>query len=654
MMQLLKKQLTTTFLLFSISMTTISYAVEVVRANFEFQGIDYPVDLSLFETVVSGTVSNFLSYVDDGSYNKLLVNRNVSGFIIQAGAYTYNPLVGDGSFSYDDSTLQFNGGLQLVTSKGSIANEFKLSNLRGTLAMAKVSGDIDSASNQWFLNLTDNNFLDDQSFTVFGEVLSNGMVTIDLVSAIPTYNLSSEIDLNASFLTVPLVDFTISSIIQDITNINLVMINSIERLFKITDTIDFGDTVINTTTPGSIEIRNNNITELNIGTIDTSSLAAPFSVISNPCQDITLQLGETCNVEVEFSPVSDGVFADIFNIEILNYGYTFPVVLKTPIPEIVATPDIVDFGVQPVYDPAESPTQGIIQIDNIGDRTLNMSAITLSTQFTDEFQFIDNCSSANINNDFTPGTIPPGGFCILVINFKPADLSEKSAVITIISDDPLNSQLDIQVTGGASTDNDGIENAIEDTAPNNGDGNIDGLPDRLQNTVVSFQANNGIYTTLLSNDDLLFTNVGTIQLSSIDTLPDGVQLDNEAFTFELSGFPVGSIVEIGLILPAGNSPTNIYSFGPTADIISPHWYALKKNDIPGVIFFGNAELSGINRNLTKIRIADGGDGDGDLQVNGKILFVGGPEINNTSSSSSGALLWVLLLIPISIVMYRNT
>lgn len=648
--------ITTALVICSIAISSAVYATEVIRANFEFQGNNYPIDISLFETVASGTVSNFLIYVDDGSYDNLLIQRNVPGFVIQAGAYTYDENLNDGSFSYDGNG-QYNGGLQLVTTKGSIMNEFNLSNTRGTLAMARVGGQINSASNQWFINLDDNSSLDtvDEGFTVFGKVLGNGMNSIDLISNTPVYNLSNEMIDIVDFASIPLDGYTDSSTINDISKSNLVIINSVNRLFKITDTIDFGDAVAGTPITRNIKIQNYDTAELQIGTIDTSSLAAPFSVTVNPCQNITLQLGQTCFVEVEFSPVSDGVYADSIDIEIANYGYTFPVLLKTPIPEIVASPDIVEFGVHPVYDPLQNPAQVVIYINNKGVRTLNISSITFNTQTLDEFSLIDNCTE---NSAHPPGTVPPDKFCILVVNFKPADLSEKSGVISIISDDPINSQLDIQVTGGASSDDDGINNSIEDAAPNDGDGNNDVIPDRLQNNVVSFPNTNNTYTTLVTNEYILFTNVKAVQLSTIEKLPDGKSLENEAFTFELSGIPVGSIAEFGLILPEGNSPTNIYSYGPTPDNNTPHWYTLEKNTIPGVMIFGNAPLldssgNSINRNITTVRISDGGFGDSDLQVNGKILFVGGPEINNQTSSSSGVMFWMLFLAPILIVAYRR-
>jgi len=653
----LQSTLPITLLIFSITVSTVCYAVEVIRANFEFQGSNHPIDISLFDEIATDTVINYLSYVDDGSYNNLLINRSAPGFVIQAGAYTFDPFTGDGNFSYDGND-QYSGGLQPIISKGEINNEFKHSNIRGTIAMARISGQVNSATSEWFINLTDNASLDtvDEGFTVFGEILGSGMDSLDLISGISIYDLSSEIGLNGPFVSIPLVDYTITSTISDITKSNLVVINGLDRLFNITDIIDFGDAVIGTTIKKNIIIQNYNMAALEIGAIDTSSLTAPFSVISNPCQNITLQLAEQCIVQVEFSPASADFFVDSFDVEILTYGYTFPVTLKTPAPEIVATPAVVDFGLQPVYDPAQGfPEQIVVRINNRGDRTLNIFNITFSTQTPDEFEFIDNCTA---NSQHPAGTVPPGELCIVIVNFKPSDLFEKFSTISIVSDDPVNTQLDIPVTGGAVADSDGVDDAIESAAPNSGDGNNDELPDRLQDNVASFPNSDATYTTLVTNTGNKFVNVSTIDLSSLSTLPEGVPLEKGAFSFELSNISVGSIAEIGLILPNGNSPSDIYSFGPTADNINPHWYSLVKNEIPGTIYFGNIVLSAptsgntINRNISTIYIEDGGAGDSDMIANGVILFTGGPAITNDTSDGSGSLFWIILFIPITIRVFR--
>ena len=72
-----------------------------------------------------------------------------------------------------------------------IVNEFNVSNSRGTVAMAKLDGNPDSATNQWFVNLADNVNLDtlNGGFTVLGVVLGDGMTIVDAIDNQPTVNL---------------------------------------------------------------------------------------------------------------------------------------------------------------------------------------------------------------------------------------------------------------------------------------------------------------------------------------------------------------------------------------------------------------------------------------------------------------------------------
>jgi cyclophilin family peptidyl-prolyl cis-trans isomerase len=79
-------------------------------------------------------------------------------------------------------------GIERVETFGSIPNEFgvgrRFSNTNGTIAMAKVSGDTNSATSQFFFNLNDNSFLDaanaDGFFTVFGRVVGRSTNVLNL------------------------------------------------------------------------------------------------------------------------------------------------------------------------------------------------------------------------------------------------------------------------------------------------------------------------------------------------------------------------------------------------------------------------------------------------------------------------------------------
>ena len=135
------------------------------------------------------TTNNFIEYVNDGSYDKTLIHRLVSDFIIQGGGYTWPNVPSDEA-----------GGVPLrVKSKGEIINEPVNSNLMGTIAMAKVAGLPNSATSEWFINLSDNQSLDTQNdgFSVFGHILGDSIKNPLLLNNQTIYNVSyADVGLN--------------------------------------------------------------------------------------------------------------------------------------------------------------------------------------------------------------------------------------------------------------------------------------------------------------------------------------------------------------------------------------------------------------------------------------------------------------------------
>jgi len=126
----------------------------------------------LYDLDKPATVQNFLGYVRSNAYQNCFFHRCVPGFALQGGGF----IAFDG-LSPDRVAPPWNN-LGEVPSHGDITNEFavgrRLSNVSGTLAMAKRGDDPNSASSQWFFNLGDNSGnLDHQNggFTVFGRVL---------------------------------------------------------------------------------------------------------------------------------------------------------------------------------------------------------------------------------------------------------------------------------------------------------------------------------------------------------------------------------------------------------------------------------------------------------------------------------------------------
>ena len=131
------------------------------------------IEVNLFDETTPKTVENFLSYINDNAFDDTIVHRSISGFISQSGGYYFND---------EDSLVE-------VTEKSTVINEPVYSNVRGTIAMAKLGGDPNSATSQWFINLANNSSnLDSQNggFTVFGQVTEAGMAVMDVIAALPT------------------------------------------------------------------------------------------------------------------------------------------------------------------------------------------------------------------------------------------------------------------------------------------------------------------------------------------------------------------------------------------------------------------------------------------------------------------------------------
>ncbi|MFK5892569.1 MAG: choice-of-anchor D domain-containing protein, partial [Pseudomonadota bacterium] len=416
---------------------------------------------------------------------------------------------------------------------------------------------------------------------------------------------------------------------------------------KITDTLDFGDAVAGTTIQKDVVVTNTGTTALTTGHIDTSTINTPFSLVSNQCENIPLAAGANCRITVQFSPPTADYFVSSFTVEIASYGYTFPVTLRTPASEASVNPLSISFGAQPVFDPEKSlpPKQQVIRLTNKGDRDLHLTSITFSGANADEFEIFDNCTTSNNVNG--ANLVPVGSFCIMVVNFKPNDLLEKLADIRIISDDPAHPDLTINIAGGATDDDDGIPRSEEDAVSNNGDGNNDGLPDGLQNNVVSFKNISNEYSTLIADTAVSFTKIKKLSATDFATLPDNVNFSNGIVSYELIGINSGSTALVGLVLPETQQQKDIYIYGPSATNTQAHWIKLGTTGIPSAILLGTNNLgtnanNKISRNLSQIILIDGGDGDNDGIANGVIVITSAADISPASTDGGGSLSIYLL------------
>ena len=121
------------------------------------------------------TVENFLQYVRDKHYDGTIFHRVISNFMIQGGGYDARYI------ERKTRPPVMHEGLEAL-SKGGPRNTV------GTLAMARTNAP-HSATAQFFINVTDNGFLDPSpqqpGYTVFGKVIS-GMDVVNRIRVIPT------------------------------------------------------------------------------------------------------------------------------------------------------------------------------------------------------------------------------------------------------------------------------------------------------------------------------------------------------------------------------------------------------------------------------------------------------------------------------------
>ena len=148
--------------------------------------------VELFEEAAPVSCENFRRYVSDGFYNDTVFHRVIPNFMIQGGG-----------MAADMGRKDTHEPIENEAANGQ-------KNLRGTLAMART-GEIHSATSQFFINLRDNAFLDhgdrDFGYAVFGRVV-DGMDVVDAIAGVPTGNRAGHQD-------VPLEDVTITEVRTD-------------------------------------------------------------------------------------------------------------------------------------------------------------------------------------------------------------------------------------------------------------------------------------------------------------------------------------------------------------------------------------------------------------------------------------------------------
>jgi cyclophilin family peptidyl-prolyl cis-trans isomerase len=158
---------------FSDPDTELAYRVATSKGNMDFL---------LYKSHTPITTANFEKYATSGRYTDMSFHRSIPNFVIQGGGFKATGLDND--------------VLSIVTDP-TIKNEPGLRSDPYTLAMAKLGGDPNSATSQFFVNVADNGAnLDNQNggFTVFGRISVPSRAVADTISNLPTKTYRLEVD----------------------------------------------------------------------------------------------------------------------------------------------------------------------------------------------------------------------------------------------------------------------------------------------------------------------------------------------------------------------------------------------------------------------------------------------------------------------------
>ena len=163
-------------LLLSITALALTLQIQVAQAEnpkVKMETSKGTMIIELYPEKAPKTVANFLQYVNDGAYEGTIFHRVIKDFMNQGGGFTAD--------------------FKKVDTRDPIQNEADngLKNKKYTVAMART-GQPHSATNQFFINTADNDFLDHTGksmrgwgYTVFGKVVE-GQNIAGAISRVPT------------------------------------------------------------------------------------------------------------------------------------------------------------------------------------------------------------------------------------------------------------------------------------------------------------------------------------------------------------------------------------------------------------------------------------------------------------------------------------
>ena len=362
----------------------------LVRLSIRLGSVVKTVDIELFDQTQPITAANFLNYIHSGRTENNIFHRSIPGFVVQGGGFRWTTT-----------------GVNPVPTFAAILNEPGRSNLRGTIAMAKLGGDPNSATSQWFVNLADNSLnLDAQNggFTVFAQVVGAGMTVIDEVAALPRVNAGG------AFTDLPVKDFS-GSTINRVHTVETGLAH--ELIYSVTsdDAALVGVAIMGRSLGLFPSGSRSGSTTVHLTATDFSGAAITMDIpvtVQTRSQGWHFETGASGAVTLVFNPADTGT------------------ILNGEIPAAFGNGVIT-----------ESKSRAF-SIRN--DSGAALTGITVASSGTNAPDFV-------VTSGATPGDIPAGGSVTFTVAMTPSAIGQRVATLRIGSADPNQAVINLLASG---------------------------------------------------------------------------------------------------------------------------------------------------------------------------------------------------------------
>ncbi len=461
--------------------------------------------IELLPSAAPQTVANFLSYVDSGAYTNTIFHRSVPGFVEQAGGFT------SASDTYS-STSQFT----TIPTNSPISLEYNLPNTAGTVAMARTS-DLNSATDEWFVNLVDNTQTLGTSngggYAVFGKVLGNGMQVLNAIAALSVTNADS-----GTFSQLPLE-----------ANNQLVRISSIT-----VDSID-GTVFTDANSNGQLDAGENGVAGRTVF-VDVDGTGAPDA--NNPSTTTD------ANGHYSFS----GLTAATYTVrEVLPSGVTLSTPIQTATVAADQTASDVNFGEIPsITGTAFADSNGNGQLDS-GEHGIASLTVFVDIDGTGAPDASNPSTTTDANGAYSFSGLAAGSYTVRVVAPTNTSFAAASQAANVTAGQTASSLNFAEIPSIVGTVfNDANANGTLDS----GEAGVAGRTVFLDIDGTGAPDATNVSTTTDANGNYTFLGLASGSYTVREVVPSGVTATTQARTVTVTSGQSASNVNFGEELPA--------------------------------------------------------------------------------------------------------